>query len=75
MNTSIIIVKKEHLQRGIEKYQAKIEPHLQSLLTRAGFNYEVYLFNDQRVLLVLPNQLSGILYPNKDVMLAKLSLN
>ena len=49
----IVIVQQKHLQAGIEKYQAKIDTHLQSIITNAGYEYKVYRFADGRILLVL----------------------
>jgi hypothetical protein len=71
----IVIVQQKHLQAGIEKYQAKIDTHLQSIITNAGYEYKVYRFADGRILLVLPLEISGVLYLNDEVLYAKLQLD
>ncbi len=71
----IMIVQQKHIQAGIEKYQGKVDEHLQSILDNAGYNYKVYRFKDQRILLVLPMDISGVLYANEQTLFTKLSLD
>ena len=71
----IVIVQQKHLQAGIEKYQAKIDTHLQSIITNAGYEYKVYRFAEGRIRLVLPLEISGVLYLNDEVLYAKLQLD
>lgn len=71
----IVIVQKKHIQAGIEKYQGKVDDHLQSILDNAGYDYKVYRFNDNRILLVLPMEISAVLYASEQVLYSKLSLD
>ena len=71
----IITVAKHHIERGIEKYKGVVDEHLQGIITRSGYEYTPYLFADGRVLLVLPHNLSALLYPSKKVLFEKLVLD
>lgn len=71
----IVIVQEKHIEAGIEKYQGKIDEHLQGILDHAGYDYKVYRFNDNRILLVLPMQMSGVLYASEKILYSKLSLD
>jgi hypothetical protein len=70
----IIVVKKEHIQAGIEKYKGVIDSELLELLSLSGLNAKPYLFADGRVLLVYQAQDHGILYASKKVLFDKLDL-
>jgi len=71
----IIVVQKKHIQAGIERYEGKPDEHLQQVLSHAGYDYKVYRFKDQRILLVLPHEISAVLYANEQVLYNKLSLD
>jgi hypothetical protein len=71
----VVIVQNKHIALGIEKYQGKVDEHLQALVTSAGYEYKTYLFNDGRVLLVLPHEISALLYASKEVLYAKFQLD
>ena len=60
---------------GIEKYKGKIDEHLQSIVKNAGYEYKTYVFNDGRVLLVLPHEISALLYASKELLYAKLQFD
>lgn len=70
----IIAVAKRHIQPGIERYGGKVDTHLQSLVNHAGLEYKVYRFTDGRILLVLPHDLSALLYPDEQTLLKVLEL-
>lgn len=74
-NKDVIIVQSKHIAPGIEKYQGKIDEHLQAIVKNAGYDYKTYVFNDGRVLLVLPHAISALLYASKDLLYQKLQLD
>lgn len=71
----IIVVQKKHIQAGIDRYEGKPDTHLQQVLSNAGYDYKVYRFKDQRILLVLPHEISAVLYANDEILYSKLSLD
>lgn len=70
----IIIVKKEHIAPGIEKYQGKVDADLEVLFLNSGLEVKPYLFQDGRVLLIYKNQDHGILYSSLETLLKKIDL-
>lgn len=71
----VVIVQSKHIALGIEKYQGKIDEHLQAIVKNAGYEYKTYMFNDGRILLVLPHEISALLYASKEALYAKLHLD
>ena len=65
-SNNVISVDKQYIKHGIEKYDGVIDVYLHSLIKNAGFDYIPYLFKDGRVLLVVPPENLGLLYPSKD---------
>jgi hypothetical protein len=63
----VVRVAPNHIDAGIKKYSGIIDAHLVSLLKSAGLNYTPYQFADGRILLVLPNNLGGLLYASREV--------
>lgn len=63
-----------HIEKGIAKYGGVVDAQLNSLIKAAGLQYTPYLFNDGRVLLVLPNSLGAFLYDDRDTMFEALNL-
>ncbi len=61
-------VLQKHIEKGIEKYNGQIAPDIQKHLDNIGWNYIVYLFQDNRILLVYEDQSFGILYDSKDLL-------
>lgn len=76
MNTNkhIIQVSAKNIDRGIERYGGVIDNHLQNLIKSAGLEYTPYKFVDGRILLVLPNKIAGILYPDMDSVIENINL-
>jgi len=70
----IIAVAQKHIEPGIEKYGGKIDAHLQSLINNAGLAYSAYILRDGRVMLVMPHNISALLYPDKETLLEVLQL-
>ena len=75
MKKEIVSVAREHIQPGIKKYQGKVDSQLAKLIAIAGFNYTPYLFNDGRVLLVLPHDSAAFIYQSKEHVYKKLNLD
>lgn len=73
-NKGVVPVAPGHVEKGITKYGGVIDAHLTSLIKSAGLQYTPYLFNDGRILLVLPNNLGAFLYADKDTLFEALSL-
>lgn len=72
--SKIISVEAQFIEPGIKKYNGKIDAHLVSLIKGARLSYTPYVFNDGRVLLVLPNNTAAFLYADKEALLEALSL-
>ena len=70
----VISVTQSHIEKGIAKYGGIIDAQLTSLIKSAGLQYTPYMFNDGRILLVLPNNLGGFLYDDREVMFEALRL-
>jgi hypothetical protein len=70
----IITVASNNIEKGISKYGGKVDAHLSSLIKGANLTYTPYVFTDGRILLVLPNNISAFLYPNKEFLFEHLSL-
>lgn len=69
------VVVPQHIEAGIKKYEGKESGQLNELTKSAGLNYAVYIFKDGRVLLVLPKNMGGLLYPNEEAFYAALELD
>lgn len=74
MPQEVIRVKQEHIEKGIQKYNGVLDDELNATIKRHGFDYTVYLFQDGRILLVLPQNISAFLYQSKDHLYDKLDL-
>lgn len=70
----VVPIAAKHIERGIQKYQGKIDTQLHTIIKAAGLGFTPYLFNDGRILLVLPNNTAAFLYPDRDVLYANLNL-
>ena len=70
----IVSVSSNHIEAGIKKYGGEVDLQLASLIKSAGMTYTPYLFTDGRILLVLPNNISAFLYPDKDSLFKNLNL-
>lgn len=62
------LVQAKHIEKGIERYNGQANKKIQTHLENIGWNYEAYMFEDQRVLLVYPDQSFGILYASEDAL-------
>lgn len=71
---SIVTVAHTHIEKGITKYGGVIDSHLASLIKAAGLHYTPYIFNDGRILLVMPNNVAAFLYKDKETLFDALSL-
>jgi hypothetical protein len=70
----IVSVAAKHIEAGIKKYQGEPDAGLNTLIHNAGFNYTSYVFNDGRILLVLPDKVGAFLYADKDILFEALDL-
>jgi hypothetical protein len=71
----IVSVAHKHIGAGIKKYKGVPDTQLNMLITKAGFNYTSYVFDDGRILLVLPNNIGAFLYEDKETVFKALDLN
>ena len=71
----LLVIKQEHIQPGIKKYNGVIATDLQELFALAGLTVDPYLFNDGRILVIYKGQQNGILYASKEVLFDKLDLS
>ncbi|MBS1683212.1 MAG: hypothetical protein JSS76_00545 [Bacteroidetes bacterium] len=70
----VISITANHIEPGIKKYKGEIDAALHNIMKSAGLSFTPYLFNDGRVLLVLPNNTAAFLYASKEVLYETLSL-
>lgn len=70
----VITIAAHHIQPGIVKYGGVEDEHLSKLIKSAKLEYIPYVFRDGRILLVLPDKSSALLYANKDVLYQLLDL-
>ena len=71
---SVVSVAPAHIDKGVAKYGGVIDAQLTSLLKAAGLQFTPYIFNDGRILLVMPNNLGGFLYSDREAMFETLNL-
>lgn len=71
---NVIAVAPNHIGAGISKYKGEIDSNLHSLIKFAGLNYTPYIFNDGRILLVLPENAGAFLYSDKEMLFKIISL-
>lgn len=69
----IITVASHNIEKGIQKYGGKVDAHLSSLIKGANLTYTPYLFNDGRILLVMPNNISAF-YSDQEFLFQHLNL-
>lgn len=74
VSKKVIPIAAKHIELGIKKYQGQIDARLNNLLRNAGCSYTPYIFNDGRILLVLPNSVGALLYPNETSVYEALAL-
>ena len=73
-NKNVISIASTHIEAGIKKYEGKPDNQLNNIIKNAGLNYTSYVFNDGRVLLVLPDKVGAFLYKNQDTLFKSLNL-
>lgn len=74
MSEDIVRVKNEHIEKGIEKYDGKLDERINSILKNHGYEFTAYRFNDDRILLVLPHNSAALLYKSEEVLFGKMDL-
>ena len=74
INKDIVSVSAIHIEAGIAKYGGVLDTNLADIIKYAGLQYTPYLFNDGRILLVLPKNVSAFLYKDKETLFQALSL-
>ena len=70
----VISISANHIEAGIAKYKGVQDETISKLIKFSGLEYTPYLFNDGRVLLVLPNNIAAFLYDDKEALFDALSL-
>jgi hypothetical protein len=73
-NKGIVSVASKHIETGIKKYSGEPDAQLNTLIHNAGFNYTSYIFNDGRILLVLPDNVAAFLYADQEALFKALDL-
>ncbi|PCJ66118.1 MAG: hypothetical protein COA58_08580 [Bacteroidetes bacterium] len=69
------LVLKEHIERGIEKYNGQPDLHLQQLLNTGKMAAEVFRFEDGRYLVLYTLMDQAFLYDSKEELLDKIQLD
>jgi hypothetical protein len=62
------LVQAKHIEKGIERYNGQANKTIQNHIENIGWNYEAYLFEDRRVMLVYPDKSFGILYISEEAL-------
>jgi hypothetical protein len=62
------LVQAKHIEKGIERYNGQANEAIQTHLENIGWNFEAYLFEDNRVMLVYPDKSFGILYVSEEAL-------
>lgn len=75
MEGKIVVVAAKHIEPGIKKYNGTLDAHLKALFEREGFQYEPYVFEDGRVLVVIPSSSSALLYPDIETLYKSVDLH
>jgi len=70
----IVSVASKYIEAGIKKYNGEPDPHLNAVIRNAGLNYTSFVFNDGRILLVMPDNVGAFLYADHDVLFEALDL-
>ena len=71
----IVVVRKEHIERGISAYKGTKDPDLEAMFLRSGQEVSIHRFNDGRILVVYTNNQHGLLYRTEDVLFSKVELS
>lgn len=69
-----IVVKEEHVQPGIEKYEGKRDQHCEKLLSKGKLPAEVYAFKDGRYLVKYSIINRAFLYASKQEFMEAVDL-
>ena len=70
----VVSIASNHIEAGIKKYKGESNARLNALIKNAGLNYVSYVFNDGRILLVLPDNTGALLYADNDTLFEILDL-
>ena len=73
--SNIVTVLPKHIEKGIERYGGIQDKHLNQLIKNANLEYTAYIFDDSRILLVLPDRTCAFLYPNIETLYNNLDLS
>ncbi|MBT6235276.1 hypothetical protein N9811_02100 [Bacteroidia bacterium] len=65
----VVKVKKEHIQKGIDKYKGERQKDLEKLFAQGNLKAEVYRFADGRMLVHYLVIDSALLYPNESALM------
>ncbi len=71
---SVVKVLAKDIQPLITAYNGITDVEIERLVKNAKLNYMSYLFEDGRILLVLPHNMGAFLYKDKETLFAALSL-
>lgn len=74
MNSRVVRVKAESIDKCIAKYEGQPDLELNKRLRRSGYPFTAYRLNDNRYLLVMPHKTAGLLYESEEVLFEKLEL-
>jgi len=71
----VVKVRKEHIQKGIDKYKGERQDNIEKLFAQGNLKAKIYRFEDGRMLvhyLVLDN---ALLYPNEESLMDSIILD
>ncbi len=65
----VVKIRKEHIQKGIDKYKGVRQEEIEKLLARGNLNAKVYRFEDDRILVQYLTFDNALLYPNEETLM------
>lgn len=70
-----LLVKPEHIQKGIDTYNGKRDEHFEDLLKNGNLDGEVYRFTDGRYLVNYKLIGRAFLYESREELMTAITLN
>lgn len=70
-----ILVKDEHIKKGIEAYGGKQDPELERIFAHGNLDADIYAFNDGRYLVCYKLLKKAMLYSSKEELMSSIVLD
>ena len=70
----VVKIRKEHIQKGIEKYKGIRQEEIEKLFAQGNLKADVYRFEDDRILVHYLVLDTALLYPNEQSLMDSIVL-